>query len=429
VAPRVIGPGFSVLMAGILLLAAAPGSPAVDPLQGNLPGLDPTRVVAMFRTGIPDDLELVAAEHGARVAAMMPALHGAVLAARDAALGRELLAALELREDVVAVQLDFDLHLHAKPNDERYASQWAPAASKLPDAWERGWGSHAVRLAILDTGAALSHEDLAANICATTNVASPGASALDDYDHGSHTAGIAAGVANNGVGIAGASQSCLLIGKVCDANGDCPVSWVAQGIDWAVGQDAGIISMSLGSVFHASVLQQAMKRAWQEGVLLVASAGNSDCGLVDFPAAYDEVVAVAALQNTAPLVTSAAGRVNGQREIRAPYSNCGPEVELAAPGESIYSTFRHGYGIMSGTSMAAPLVAGLAALVMAANPVLTNAQVRCVLDATAADYGAPGRDVEYGFGAVRAGAAVAAAATGASCQQPHSPLGLWDESP
>ncbi|HEV8361460.1 MAG TPA: S8 family peptidase [Candidatus Thermoplasmatota archaeon] len=420
-----------IAVAALVLGAALQG--VSEPPSAALPGLDPSRIVVMFDDGVPLDLPNFAAAHSARVELSLPNLGGAVLQTDDSGA---LLEALLDRDDVAAAEVDFALHTSAAPDDPRASAQWALGSVGLPAAWDRGFGSHAVRIALLDTGVDLFHEDIAANVCAARNFVDPPRSPVDDLGHGTHTAGIAVGAANNGVGIAGASQSCLLLAKVCDAAGDCAVSLTAAGIDWALNPDgdaatqdaAHILSMSFGSPFHSGTLEQAVQRAWQAGVLVVASAGNEQCGLVDFPAAYDEVVAVSALER-APLA-SATGRFGLPSEVRASYASCGPEVELTAPGSDILSTVPgNRYAELSGTSMAAPLVAGIAGLVKASNPALTNAQLRCVLDDTAQDLGAPGRDLEHGFGKVRADLAVAGAAQGASCDQPHGILPFFDEDP
>lgn len=422
--------------AGMLVAAVVPlGTGAPAPA---MPGLDKTTLTVMFAPGaMPADLDAFAAARGAQVEDRWDVLEGAVLTVPGPGEGDALLAALRALPEVAAADFDFQYRVHLTPNDPRFPSQWGPRAIKLPEAWsllqEEGlpaYGSHAARVAVLDTGADLDHPDLAANICAERNFLGPGP-AEDDNDHGSHTAGIVGAVANNGVGVAGAAQACLLIGKVCDAGGSCSISQVGSAVDWALDPDgnpatadgAHVISMSFGGALGTSTLSSAMSRAWSAGALLVASAGNENCAPVGYPAAYPQVIAVGALE-VPPVVGAVTNLALGQTEIRAPYSNCGPQLELAAPGSSVLSTIRGNYASFSGTSMAAPMVAGVAALVKMANPALTNAQLRCVLDQTAQEYGVPFRDVEFGHGKVRADLAVTAAEDGAECVQYEYGIGI-----
>lgn len=433
---RLIVLGLAVL--AVVTTSFAPsGASAQPPTQ---PGLDKTTLVVMFHDqALPADLESFAASQGALVEDVWTELGGAVLKVRSDQAGESLLEALLARADVATAEFDFQWRIHATPNDSRYPIQWAPKTVKLPAAYDElasmglpTFGAHSVRIAVLDTGADLDHEDLAANICANKNFLMPNTPAEDDNDHGSHTAGIAAAATNNGIGIAGAGNSCLYIGKVCDEEGGCDISKVGSAISWAINPDGNpatddkvhIVSMSFGGLLGSGGLQLAMTVAYAQGILLVASAGNDVCGPVGYPAAYAQVMAVAALE--IPLIIGPVmGTATGQTEIRAPYSNCGPDVEIAAPGSNILSTIRNnGYAAFSGTSMSAPQVAGIAGLVKLANPALTNVQVRCVLDQTAQDYGAPKRDLEFGHGKVRADRAVIAAATGASCVNYELGLGI-----
>lgn len=169
------------------------------------------------------------------------------------------------------------------------------------------------------------------------------------------------------------------------------MSDVVAGIQWAIDNEMDIISMSLGSNSHSATLQAACDNAYEAGILLVAAAGNDYQGwrfwewdTVDYPARYDSVIAV--------------GATNAS-DTKASWSSTGPDLELAAPGVSIYSTYLGGgYATMSGTSMACPHVAGVAALVWAGEPELTKDQVRARLRTTADDLGDPGRDEWYGYG-------------------------------
>ena len=148
------------------------------------------------------------------------------------------------------------------------------------------------------------------------------------------------------------------------------------------------ISMSLGTSSDVQAMHNAVDAAYANGVLLVAAAGNDYGGPVSYPAAYDSVIAVSATDSSNNL---------------ASFSSIGPQVELAAPGVSVLSTWKGGgYNTISGTSMATPHVSGVAALAVEANPLLSNAEVRALLQSTADDLGALGRDNLFGYGLVDA---------------------------
>nr|WP_085449799.1 S8 family serine peptidase [Halalkalibacter krulwichiae] len=201
--------------------------------------------------------------------------------------------------------------------------------------------------------------------------------ARDVYGHGTHVAGIAATVTNNENGIAGMSYNSAAIMniKVLGDSGGGTLSNVAEGIIYATNQGAHVINLSLGSQTSNETLRSAINYAYNNGVLLVGAAGNNGADTPHFPAAFEQVLAVAA--------------VNQSNEI-APFSNYGPWVEVAAPGNEILSTFPQqtgepmtGYRVASGTSQAAPFISGLAGLIKATNPVLTNGQIRSIIQRSA----------------------------------------------
>jgi thermitase len=200
-------------------------------------------------------------------------------------------------------------------------------------------------------------------------------------------AGIVAALANNGKGVAGvAFNSRLSICKALSSSGNGPISGMANCIRWAAQQGVKVISMSLGGS-ASTTLQQAAQAAWNNGnvAVVVAAAGNDGNSTVSYPAGYPEVVSVAAIDSSS---------------AHASFSNANSDVEVSAAGVNVLSTKRGGYVQFSGTSMATPHAAGVAALIAFHNPTWTAAQVRAKLDAATDDLGAPGRDSTYGFGAV-----------------------------
>jgi hypothetical protein len=185
--------------------------------------------------------------------------------------------------------------------------------------------------------------------------------------------------------------------KVLGDDGYGYISDIIQGLEWCVENAIDIVSMSFGSVEYSQSLDNACHATYGAGVLLVAAAGNENGGAVHYPGAYGSVIAVSA---------------TNIKDVIADFSSTGPEVELAAPGVDIKSTYRYGaYALGSGTSMACPHVAAAAALAWAADPSLTAEQLRTRLQETAEDLGAAGRDNLYGYGLVNAAAAAQTAAT------------------
>ena len=253
----------------------------------------------------------------------------------------------------------------------------------------------AVKVAVIDTGIAPNHEDL--NVAGGATFVSGTSTWYDDHGHGTHVAGTVAAL-DNTVGVIGVAPAAALYAvKVLDKNGSGYWSDIVAGIDWCRTNGMQVINMSLGGSSGTTTLQQACDNANAAGIVVVAAAGNSGRSdgtgdNVGYPAKYESVIAVAATDSN---------------DNRASWSSTGPAVELAAPGVSIYSTLMNGgYGNMSGTSMASPHVAGVAALVFKGNPGFTNDQVRYAMTSTAIDLGDPGRDPWYGYGLVYAPYAV-----------------------
>jgi len=318
------------------------------------------------------------------------------------------------------------------PNDPYFYHQWNLQAIQVPQAWDYS-GGHEVIVAVIDSGVA--YEDFesyrrAPDLANTAFV--PGydfvnndSHANDDFGHGTHVAGTIAQSTNNGYGVAGVAFGATLMPiKVLDARGQGGFDALARGVMFAADHGAHIINLSLSGRKSSQLLQDAIQYATNKGVLIVAAAGNSG-GTVEYPAAYDSVIAVGAVD---------------YRLQRARYSNFGSQLDLVAPGGDtgadadgnglpdgiLQETFRgeprrFALHNMEGTSMAAPHVAGVAALLFALNPAATAAQVRQVLETTARDLGAPGFDDNYGNGLIQAAAALAAMGAQAPTPTPGPP--------
>ena len=309
---------------------------------------------------------------------------------------------------------NFILRSGAVPNDARFGELYglnnagqtgglSDADIDAPEGWDaKGLGafpgSGGPRVGIVDTGIDQNHEDLRGKTAACAQSRGVGGllggsiqvgQCADDNDHGTHVAGTVSANANNGVGVAGVAFNSPLV--ICKALGGPlgtgTTSDVANCINWTAQNGAKVISMSLGGG-QSSTLKAAVDNAWNggNGALLIAAAGNDGDSTANYPAAYPNVVSVAATDN---------------RDQRASFSNANADVEIAAPGVDILSTRRGGgYFTLSGTSMATPHVSGVAAVLWGASPSASAATIRSQLDAAVDDLGPAGRDSSFGFGRV-----------------------------
>ncbi|MCK4477525.1 S8 family serine peptidase [Candidatus Bathyarchaeota archaeon] len=279
------------------------------------------------------------------------------------------------------------------PNDPGWQMQWGPPAIEADFAWNTTVGDSSIIVAVIDSGIDLNHEDLDANIVPlgfdwVNNDTNP----WDDYGHGTHCAGIIAAMLNNSFGIAGLAQVRLMAEKVLNQRGEGSADDVANAIVHAVDQGADILSMSLGSLVESTIIHAAIKYADEQGVLIIGSAGNDASEWYHWPASYKEVIAVTA---------------TSESDDPAEFTNHGDWVEVAAPGVNIYSTWLGDeYKSLSGTSMSAPHVTGVVALIWSQFPNMTRDQVRAQLRYTADDLGDPTFDEYYGYGLINARRAV-----------------------
>lgn len=278
---------------------------------------------------------------------------------------------------------------------------WGVDRIDAEQVWLSGNTADTIKVAVIDTGISTKHPDLNANLKGGYNAINSRKSWNDDNGHGSHVAGIIAGI-NNAQGVVGvAHKADLYAVKVLGANGSGFMSDVIEGLGWAASNGMSVVNMSLGCACDSVSLHTAVTNAYNAGVVIVAAAGNDPSAPVIFPAAYPEVIAVGATDSSDNI---------------ASFSSRGPEVDVSAPGVSIYSTYKGtGYATLSGTSMASPHVAGTAALILN-TPVGVNdanldgrwnpAEIQNKLQLTATDLGAVGYDNFFGWGLVNAYLAV-----------------------
>jgi subtilisin family serine protease len=284
-------------------------------------------------------------------------------------------------------------------NDIAFPHQWALPKIGAPAAWDISEGA-SVRVAVVDSGVDLSHQDLLGRFDAASgyNFVTRGASPQDDDGHGTHVAGIIGATLNNGIGMAGVANKCTIIPvKVMNSAGTGSSSNVAEGIYWAADHGADVINLSLGAPISSAAIESAVQYAVNRDCVVVAASGNEGSNQVFYPAAAPNVIGVAATD---------------KNDVRPGFSNYGPNVDISAPGLDIYSTWPGGtYRWGSGTSMSAPHVSGVVALIRAKNPSWTRAMVERQLLGTALDLGAVGRDDYFGYGRVQADRALTTTVT------------------
>jgi len=309
---------------------------------------------------------------------------------------RKPLASLAICFASLASCLAFSSPVDAAANDPLLAQQWGIFASGADRVWAVTTGK-GVTVAVVDSGSG-PHPDLTENLLPGRSffglVESPDGTDIDASGHGSHVAGIIAAVANNGIGGSGVAPNAKILPiKVLDQAGQGDARDVATGVRFAADNGAKVINLSLGGATESSSLTQAIQYANDKGALVVAAAGNG--GAADkpkWPASLDLTIAVTAV-DSAYNVTS--------------FDQRGDYIDIAAPGANIVSTAKGDYVSLSGTSMAAGFVAGAAALLFAAEPRISNVQVRDILLRTATDIGDPGRDQTFGVGFINLVAALA----------------------
>jgi thermitase len=302
------------------------------------------------------------------------------------------------------VEPDVKIQAQYTPNDANWSLQWATRKIQADWAWNTTIGSSDILVAVVDSGIDYNHPDIAPNyILGGYDWVYNDTDPMDDDGHGTQCAGIIAAVTNNSIGIAGTAQVHIMAEKVIETSYGT-FEFLAKGIIHATDCGAKIISLSLrewrtrsGLSYDSELVHDAVRYAYSHGVLIVAAAGNDNSSSKVYPAAYDEVVSVAATD---------------QNDNKAGFSNWGEWIELAAPGEDIYSTVPGGYEYMNGTSMACAYVSGVAALVWSEYPNKSRDWVRMWLRYTADDLGVPGFDPYNGYGRVNARKAVEEAIPG-----------------
>lgn len=292
--------------------------------------------------------------------------------------------ALKKNKEVQSVEIDQQVKLTGQVQD------WGINTIHAQAAWNSQITGKGVKVAVLDTGISL-HTDL--QISGGVAITSYTKFYTDDNGHGTHVAGII-GAKNNLIGTVGVAPDAKIYAvKVLDEEGSGYVSDIISGINWSVENKMDIINLSLGAAYDSYALHQAVDKAYNSGILVVAASGNygTKDGMgdtVEYPARYDSTIAVSAVDS---------------KNIRASFSATGNSIEVAAPGVNVLSTFLNNqYVKMSGTSMATPYVAGTLALLKEVNPEMSASQLREKLRDSSIDIGIQGKDIYYGYGLIQA---------------------------
>jgi thermitase len=396
---RLIAAGISALALLSMHLTAA-----ASPSQPHVPG----RVLLRFSGSLTPARQIGFLKAlGARSAHAIPGADVTVVDLQPGADEMAAAAALSQRAEVESV--DFDEAYEPQdltPNDPWYAN-WEPHLRqiKCPTAWSTTTGSPSVIVAILDSGVEGTHQDLAPKLVAGWNFYDNNSNTADVYGHGTSVAGTAGACTNNGIGVAAPAWNCKLMPlRVTDTAGTGYTSTIASALTWAADHGARVANISFKLV-RSSTLDAAAQYFVAKGGVITTSAGND--GLFTSTPLNPYMLTVGAVDAT---------------DLLYSWSNTGTNIDLVAPGAVNRTTIRqNSYGSFAGTSASAPLVAGVAALVISANPALTGQQVHDILRTSADDLGLLGWDTTYGCGRLNAARAVALALTTGSAADTTPP--------
>lgn len=426
-----------VLMTAILFLSSVISVYGTDTEGSGTGGASyvPGEVLVMYREDVSEDqAEVMAEEQGDEgVELISETAEGniAVVSVAEDSSVEEAMEVYAADDRVVAVSPNYELELFddTTVNDSHFGRQTYLQQIRVPQAWEIvNQKEHSkVKVAVLDTGADIVHPDIE-NVLDLVNSreilnanGSMGPLQGDGYQngayssgggHGTHVSGIIAAQANNGEGIAGVGSALdnsvvdLMVVDVFSQDQKTSVSYVLKGLEYARNAGAKVINLSLGMRkteigFYDDLLSRMCRSLADEGIIIICAAGNygtGDNGSINvIPSDYDSTISVIAVDN------------NMQKASSSCY---GSLKDISAPGVNIWSTIKGGsYGNMNGTSMAAPEVAGVAAMMCSLNPELSVEEVRTILQDTATDIGTPGYDIYTGAGIVNAQKAVERAAS------------------
>lgn len=376
----------SVLLIAPSVQAAPPSFVAGQVLVRPAPGLNDAKFAQVL------------ARSNGRALRQLPRLGVSVV---QVAKGKEqaLVDALSHNPNIAFAELNRYVKPTLTVNDPALSTQWHLSKMQAPSAWDIAIGT-GVTVAVLDTGVYPNHPDLLGKIVVGRNVTTGTANASDTSDihgHGTWVSGIVAEVTNNATGGASvAPGSQVMPIRITDrTDGYASFSDMASGIIWAADHGARVANLSYGGAAGSSTVASAASYMMGKNGVVIVAAGNDN---IDYGYSNNPYLYVAAATDSA--------------DAKASFSSFGNFVDIAAPGTSIYTTNRSGsYSLVQGTSFSTPNVAGVAAVVMAANPLLAPNDVLSVISSTAVDLGTAGRDNYFGYGRVNEFAAAQKAVT------------------
>lgn len=261
---------------------------------------------------------------------------------------------------------------------------WNISKINVPYAWDEGLSGEKVKVAVMDTG--ISHSNL--SVVGGISTVDYTNSWLDDHGHGTHIAGIIAAQPNLENKVTGIAPNVELYSvKVLDNQGYGTLQDILEGIDWAIENDIDVINMSLGTDQYSKSLEDLINEAINQEIIIVAATGNKGIGSsVEYPAKFNNVISVSSVSESLTISS---------------FSSTGDEVDFAAPGENILSTYINGYKLMQGSSQATPHVSGILALLKERYPEATNEELYEILKDSSIDLGTIGKDPYYGHGLVQ----------------------------
>lgn len=386
-------PGKYAALVAALLVAAASNALA----QGRPPLAErylAGRLLVQPRPGLPlAALDRLLEPHGARRGQLLRQINVHIVELPPQAHAPSVAAALARSRHVAFAELDGVLQPTLYPDDPRYPSAWHLPRIGAASAWDAAQGA-GITIAILDTGVDTAHPDLQGRLVGGWNHFDNNDNVADVHGHGTAIAGVAAAATNNSVGVASVSfESRIMPLRVTDTAGNGFFSLMAAALLTAADSGARVANISFLGVSDSATVDSAAQYMRAKGGVVVTSGGNTG-----------------ALRTDSPRVSLTAVAATDTVDGRASFSSWGDYIDIAAPGLSVWTTTRGGgYGAVSGTSAASPIVAGVYALMMSAKPSLSAAVLDNILFTTAQDLGPSGVDQEFGHGRVNAAAAVAKA--------------------
>ncbi|MEW6457307.1 MAG: S8 family peptidase [Acidobacteriota bacterium] len=378
------------------------------------------RVIVKFKKDISDlNVKATFLSYQLREIRRIPNTDSFICEVKEGYTIEEVISALKYNIYIEYAEPDGIAYALTEPNDPyfdpyqyalyNYGQDWqigegkSGADIKAYLAWDKEKGKDTVTIAIVDTGVDKNHPDLKNKIVPGYKYVEPESTdPQDDHWHGTHVAGIAAASTNNGIGIAGVAwDSKIMPIKVLDKEGSGRYSWIALGIRFAADRGAKVINLSLGGSLPSPTLEEAVNYAVSKGSVVIAASGNESAPTL-YPAAYKNCIAVAATDDW---------------DVRTSWSNYGPEVDVAAPGYYILSAIplflvsgsEPPYAFASGTSMSAPHVSGLAALILSKNPKLKPSDIMNIIRYSADDINSinfRGVDQYLGYGRINSKTAI-----------------------